>query len=484
MRFQSGLLRASLSTLMICLLGASSQAQLTEEFATKMELPSAASKRKTETDGLVKMEASDYPSPIPGKPHLDQSLLASTRLKANTETESSNAKIDFIAESYLDWGVSQYSVQELYWGYNHDSSVNQTTVGRKLEYWSQTDQDWQLGIWQPESLFDSLRPVDQGLTGVFSKLKYGKFESLAFISPIFIPTMGPEVKEEDGSLVSDSRWHQSPSSHFILFGKQRKIVYSLNVPDVWDLVQKPGIGYRARWGGDEPGFWVSGNLGYKPMNSLLLKYDQKLGSSEEGEDTGSAPLYPIVGYHFVGGADVGYKLEKSNFALSYLEDAPQPIDQNEDDPFIVQRPTGMKAYSAHADTEVNLAGFAEPVVLAVGYLLINGGTYEDFDAKGKSYGAVFSQRFHFNHAASLQAQFSTVLFRKKLISKFKYLREFDQRGMVGTGEFHFFPITDLALTVGADVLGVDNPSVEGSDDRFLNQFRANDRVYGGVSYVF
>lgn len=458
-----------------------------DEISTRVRLPTPdfpAAHRTTKMTGQIKFEASQYQSSIPGQSHLDQSLLASANLKAQIQTAKTESLFDFTGESYLDWGHSQFSVQELYWRYLHANGKSRTTAGRSLEFWSQLDQDWKLGMWQPDSLFDSLRPVEQGLTGVFFKHREGSFESLAFVSPFFVPTMGPEVKEENGSLVAESRWHQSPSNSFLIFGKQRKVVYSLNTPDVWDLVQKPGAGYRIRWQAGEQGPWASASFGYKPMNNLLLKYDKKLGSTEEGEDTGSAPLYPTVGYHGLGGVDLGYSFSQAMISASYLEDHPQAIDQDPEDPFIVQRPTPMKAYSAHAETQVSVKGFDAPLVLGLEYLRVNGGTYQDFDSQGKSHGAVFSQRFHFQHAAAIETRVTSTLFKKPLISKIKYLREFEQRGMVGSAEFLFYPGPHLALSAGADVLGVDNPSVDNTDDRFLNQFRANDRVYGGVLYVF
>jgi hypothetical protein len=83
-----------------------------------------------------------------------------------------------------------------------------------------------------------------------------------------------------------------------------------------------------------------------------------------------------------------------------------------------------------------------------------------------------------------QVEMRTDIKNKKLISRFKYLREFDQRGMIGSGDVTFFPVQALGLTVGADVLGVDDTSADNTDGRFLNEFRANDRVYAGLNYVF
>jgi hypothetical protein len=375
-------------------------------------------------------------------------------------------------------------VREFYWSRAAFDGHTQISLGRKLEYWSQADEDWQLDMWQPRQTFDGLRPEQQGLTGGFIKHRQGRIEVLALLSPIFIPTMGPDIKNDNGNLEADSRWYQSPSSTFILFNKQRRIVYSLNIPHLEDLVNKPGAGLRVRVGDEKQGPWVSAGAAYKPMNKLLVKYDKKLASAEEGDDTGSAPLFPVVGYHSLFSADVGYRFSRSTIAVSYLTDEPQAVDQSPDDPYIIEHPAPAKIYALHADTELDIPWFRYPISLMAGYMRIDGGDIADYDAQGQYQGAVFAQRFQFTHAAMTQVEMRTDIKNKKLISRFKYLREFDQRGMIGSGDVTFFPVQALGLTVGADVLGVDDTSADNTDGRFLNEFRANDRVYAGLNYVF
>lgn len=431
------------------------------------------------------MEGSQYGSSVPDNPQLDNSVLVSARLKAQRESAKTEGRVDFTAERFVNWGSSQFSVQELFGTYKFRGENESFTLGRKLEFWSQLDQDWQLGMWQPEAVFDQLRPVDQGLTGFFYKHRSGMFESLAFVSPMFVPTMGPDVKEENGSLVADSRWYKAPAKTFLFSDQEREIVYSLNIPEAWELAQKPGAGYRLSYGGDRPGVWVSANIGYKPMNSLVIKYKRTLNSSEEGVDTGTARVYPDVAYHSLWGADLGYRISQSTmFAISYLEDRPQTIKQDPEDPFIIQHAQPMKAYSVHAETRSQVPGFIEPVGFGLSYLRINGAGIEDFDSDGTSRGAIFSQRFNFTHAAGIKTEISSQVFKKKLISRIKYLRELDQKGMIGSGELHLYPTSNFVLTMGADILGVDDTRDDNRDDRFLNQFRANDRLYGGMSYVF
>jgi len=451
----------------------------------RLEIPMETPAPKTvQTSGALKFESTKYQSSLPENTKLNQSLSASVHLKTDVITENTKGVLDFTAEKVIDWDTSQFSVRELYWGQKPGDRKLQISLGRKIEFWSQGDLDWQLGLWQPKQTFDGLRPDQQGLTGAFLKHQQGAIEILGLLSPIFIPTMEPEIKNENGSLVSDSRWYRSPSSTFNLFNKQRRIVYSLNIPNFEELVNKPGAALRIQFGGRSTGPWAAVAYAYKPINKLLVKYDKKLTSSEEGEDTGSAPLFPVVAYHSLASADVGYKFSRSMVAVSYLTDQPQDVEQASDDPYIVQRPAPAKVYTLHADTKMSLSMLSNPLGLSVGYLRIDGGEYGDYDAQGGYQGAVFNQRFLFTHAAMAQAEITTDIKNKKLISRFKYMREFDQRGIITSGEVTYFPITSMGLTMGADVLGVDDTSAANQDVGFLNEFRANDRIYAGISYVF
>jgi hypothetical protein len=453
--------------------------------AMRMEVPvEKKTPTQVETTGTLKFESTKYQSSIPDNTKLNQSLSASLKLKTDVKTEYTEGVLDFTAEKMVDWDTSQFSVRELYWGQQTKDQGLQVTMGRKLENWSQGDQDWQLGFWQPKQTFDGLRPEQQGLTGVFLKYHQGLVEVLGYGSPIFIPTMEPEVKNDNGTLVSDSRWYRTPSSTFILFNKQRKVVYSLNIPHLEELVNKPGAGLRLQVAGQKEGPWAAVGYAYKPINQLLVKYDKTLAVSEEGEDTGVAPLFPVVAYHSLLSSDVGYKFSRSMIVLSYLADQPQAVEQKADDPYTIQRPQAAKAYTVHADTQLDLPVLSNPLGLIVGYLRVDGGDIADYDAQGANQGAVFSQRFLFSNAAMVQAEIQTSLKNKKLISRFKYMREFDQRGMIGSGEFTLYPLRTLGLTVGADVLGVDDTNTSNQDTSFLNEFRANDRVYAGISYVF
>lgn len=434
---------------------------------------------KTQFTGLLKSEATKYQSSVADS-KLNQSFLVSVDLRAEYNNEETQSVVDFTAERFVDWQHSQFSVKELYWGRNRPDTKTERSLGRKLEYWSVADDEWSLGLWQPKQAFDGLRPQSQGLTGIFIKHQDGDLQWLGLISPMFIPTMEPEIKNDDGNLSAESRWFRSPSSTFILFNKQRRIVYSIKSPNLSELVIKPGIGARVK-AGKELGTWGGFAVGYKPINKLLVKYEKKLVTDGQNDDTGNAPLYPLVGYHSLVSGDLGYNFKNYKVSFSYLEDRPTDINQGSDDPYIVQRPAPSKVYSWLISANLQ---YDTPTKLSLGYLRVDGGDIADFDAQGNYEGAVFSSRYQFTHAVQAKGEIKTYLRNKELITKLKYLRDFDQRGVLWGGEFNLYPRKDLVVILGGDVLGGDKNDADAQASGFLNEFRANDRAYAGVGYVF
>jgi hypothetical protein len=453
-----------------------------DQGATAQSRVTAPSKIHAQVQGFLRFEAMQYPTPVPENPQLSQSLLASTNLRGNVSGENNMTGFDFSGGKYVNVDSSQFQVNELYQSLQWRDGKSQISLGRKIEFWSQLDQDWQLGMWQPKSMLDSLRPEDQGLTGAFYRHQQGRFELLAFASPIFIPTLGPDIREKNGSLVADSRWYRPPSSSFPLNKKNIQVKFALDIPPMDKLIKNPGSGLRLKYGGETDGLWTSANYAYKPMNSLLLKYKRGLFLPEYDAQTGEVTIAPDVGYHHVYGADLGYRLREGMVSVSYLADSPQL--KTAEAPYVLQQPRPMKSYAVHGETFVESSWLTSPVGLSLNYLRVDGGDIRDYDSYGDDSGAIFDSRYNYTNAGSLRADFSTILGHRKIMSSIKYLREFDQKGTLINSEFTYYPQTSIALILGADIIGVDDSSETNKDGRFLNQFRANDRFYGGMSYVF
>lgn len=476
----------------VCVYAQDSSTSISLPELSQTKLPRPETPSQYDFSGYLRFENFAYATSIPSQPHLDQTRSFYGNFRSDRQGDTKFVT-DITLGTQVDARNPYFAVHEFYvgreWNRQAGSSINgeeskpqkdtQLSLGRKLEYWSTADTDWNLGLWQPTySQIDALRPTEQGLTGAFYRLSSGRNEMQFFASPIFIPSMGPDVQEKNGSLISDSRWYRQPSSSFKWNDAVTKIVYSLEIPDLAGLVAKPGAAVRYKYGGgaNEPMFVA--NLARKPMNALLLKYKVSL-STPEVNDQGEAVVTPAVGYHTLRGIDVGYRWNNTLLVVSALQDTPTTSDPEGD--WVQQQPEDATVTSAHLSTDISTSSW--PLRASFSYLRINGGKIHDVNSNHEDQGALFDQRFQFTNAASMKLEWPFQIRRKKVLSSFKYLREFDQEGSLYSAEASIFPFPQWAVVVGADVLGVDNPKGN-LDATFLNRFRANDRYYGGLSYVF
>lgn len=457
-----------------------------EDSATRFSLDSSTSvltepKNSTvRVEGFLRLENTQYMTQIPGNSQLNQDAMTVGNIRLE-RTTGWRAAVEMTAARSVSLGHSHFALSESYLGQTWNDEHTQVFVGRKLESWSLVDSDWQLGQWQPTfGQLDMLRPIDQGLTGFFWKQQSGEHELLSFATPVFIPSMGPDIQEKNGSLVSDSRWYRQPSPTFAYQGVITRVVYSLDIPDAAKLVSNPGGGIRYKYGAGSQGFWFSVNYGYKPINSLLLKYKTVL-KTPEIDPRGEVAVSPVVGHHTLGGGELGYNFHKGMVAVSYLADRPQI--QYPDDRWFQQQPGPFQAVAVHSDFNLPVPYLSQELGLSFNYLRIAGGAIQDVDAEKNDEGALFANRFNFSNAAEVKFNFRSDLFKRPAQASFKYLREFEQKGVLLGAELSLFAAANWMLNLGADILGVDDEK-NNQDGTFLNQFRANDRYYGGMSYVF
>lgn len=438
-----------------------------------MDLPSAQQKS---IFGQVRFESLRYLSALDDEPQLTNSQFLSGRITAASYTRdplSFNWAADLSAGTFFSLRQSYYSVQEVYVSTPLDESVN-ISLGRKKYDWTEIDRIWSLGLWQPRYAIDALRPEDQGLTGLFFDYKQGKVQFLAFASSIYIPTIGPDIREEGGEIKSDNRWYRPPSN----FAGNIKINYEIDTGNITKLIQQESYGLKLRIGDEETGPWASLAGGRKPVNDILL---QRLVRGVDYTSVAKFVVSPVVVHQQVFSADIGYQFENANISLSYFEDQPETYIPPED--YAVQKISPVKYYSAQADWSVR-EFIGRPVQLQLGYLKGLGNEVVDIESDGAANEiTLLEQRYRFANAATFKiiGEVATV-YSRPLVSKIGYIREFDQEGSILGVEFQYQWNRTWSFLVGMDSLGVDDKSEP--VDGFINDYRANDRFYGGASYVF
>ncbi|MBX3041970.1 MAG: transposase [Bdellovibrionaceae bacterium] len=430
--------------------------------------------------GQLRAESMQYMTTVDSAPELNQSQFLSGRIAVAGSPESASwieYGGDLAAGTFFRPNQDQFVVNEAHVTARL-APLTTVSLGRKKAMWSRMDEVWQLGMWQPRFAIDTLRPEEQGLTGLFFNTGTEDMEVMAFATPIFIPTMGPEISEENGSLVPDNRWYRRPSTTQIFNQQLNRVTYDLDVPNLEKLVMNPGYAAMTRFGNLRSGPWIVGSYAYKPVNDLLLRrqivrvVDQPLFDVK---------VSPDVAYHELASVDVGYAWGDFQISASYLQDSPK--EKRPQTEWSLQKLHALQAVSVQGEWNIRNF-FARQVQIQFGHLRITGGGITDIDSEGKTDDfTLFDDRMRFRNATYVGAEGELArLWARPLATKVRYLYDQQQQGSMVRTEFLYYPRTDLALIVGTDFLGVADENHE--PDGFLNQYRANDRYYGGMTYVF
>lgn len=436
-----------------------------------------ASSAPAQVYGQIRMEGMQYLTEIPESPQLTYSQLLSARLSGLKETPWIDMVADISGGTFFSRGQSHFVVHEAFLA-SHGASSLKGFVGRKKKDWSELDRRWQLGLWQPKFSIDALRPDEQGLTGFFLNYNTPGFELVGFATPMFIPSMGPDIREEGGGLVSDSRWYRTPSRDYDFNNRINNITYDLSIPDTAKLIANGGVALMGRLGNKEKGPWVVASTGYLPVNELILKRKNFKDISEDNVDV---TVSPDVAYHGIYSLDAGYTFTNLRATLSFLRDDPQ--EKLPDTDWSMQTLKPIQAISAAFDFSLSNI-MSKTLAFQLEYLKVDGGEIVDVLSDGKPDDfTLFDQRLKFTNAFSLRVEGQLATFYSRpFVTRFKYLYEYDQMGSLLNTEFLYYPSQKWAVVMGGDILGVQDE--KSNTSRFLNQYRANDRVYGGMTYVF
>lgn len=215
--------------------------------------------------------------------------------------------------------LSYLNLTEIYFSYDLDAN-SQIHIGRKTNIWSQVDERWNLGFFQPQFRWNSLSPESQGLTGFFWEKKTQDYSFMFFGSPIFIPDQGPGYELKNGQFESNNPWFQAPPQNILFQNQLLPIDYQIQNPNLSDVVFQTSFGLQLKYG-KPSGFFADGALMYKPSHQVALGYKGVLVTDHVKID-----ILPKTYYENLVSTDFGYKSDWGSVDLSVLYLRPNSPD--------------------------------------------------------------------------------------------------------------------------------------------------------------
>lgn len=386
---------------------------------------------------------------------------------------------DLIFEGSVNEGEElYYGAPELFVRLTEDDNHVEVTIGRQKRSWSQLDQRFNLGVWQPQLRWDYLNPVQQGLTGAFFDMDVNPLHVTLFASPIFLPDQGPQFRLKDGRFESPSRWFWQPQTRLRLGEDSSNLFYELETPPVDKLVMNSSLGGMMEVDPVGP-LHVQLAYAFKPMNQFFIGIECT-GCVDPVTSDGTAKIHPLVVNHHVLTAESSWITEDDRLIFSWTVDRPvDPKIPNDWWAGTELRPI----YIPGVIYERKLALFSKPITLGVDYFQeIKGGSPVGGGELSHSVESS-SDRYSFDDLFSVSGSVRLLsTLRTSLNWSVRYSYSFKERGSWLNSRLSYRK-ENLESFVAFDVLGSETDPLS-PDAGLFSRYRSNDRVYGGFGFVF
>lgn len=399
-------------------------------------------------------------------------------LELNAKSEGAQVDSRAMIQSQIGLNDSDYRFIELPEVYLATSKQwtgpYQATLGRKLVDWSEIDHTWATGAFQPRFRWDYLRPQAVGLLGTYLGFERGPLKATLFYSPIYIPDRGAPLDFSDGRMRSTSPWMVNPPYQIEVLRKQVPIQYNAQIPAVGEIIRQHSVAAQASFG-EDIGARFSSSYAYKPMNQLLMSYTADLNLSAAGD--AQAILFPRVAYHHVAAFDASYNAPRMGATLSFLADL--PVDHSAVDGETVQQVGNFFILSP----TLRWNPFRQSEKkrgLSLSYLHVLGNDLSDRGGIFDGGTSEFDSRYPYKSAFLFTMHLPTW---RRFSADLKLILDLRNPGTLVSWQFDYAPEKDWKLFLSTDVLSsFSKDETEGTD--FIRRYRENDRVMGGVAYVF
>ena len=203
----------------------------------------------------------------------------------NYETEKNNLffKANGLGEFFFDKTQQFYfNIPEMYLSYDYDLKIKRFVesikvyVGRHIKTWSQADEYWELGTWNPLNLWDPVHPSQNGLVGAFLDVVSKNWILEFYVGGIHLPNVEPVLKNDKktGQILAPSRWKFPLYETAIVRGIELDINYLVDVFFERFLHDSYILSLKT-WAYENQNLWLKGSFGYKPVNAVFVVANNK-----------------------------------------------------------------------------------------------------------------------------------------------------------------------------------------------------------------
>ncbi len=356
------------------------------------------------------------------------------------------------------------------------SDILNTSIGRKLHNWSYFDKEWNLGIWEPQVRWDYIHPKPQGLIGWMFELHDSNWRMQLLLSPIYLPDQGPKYEIENGKISSPNRWFWEPQISAEISEQSTPIYYSVVRPKESEVIFSSGMAAQIQLGYPNEGPFMQMAYAYKPLNQIHLAVDAKLKASQI-----DATIYPQVVNHHVLSIESGYHGDEMSGWVSVTGDIPDKT-QNPEEWLEASLSSSFFASASFSHRAVVLPQLSSQMK----YSYLHRWDALERRAGGSVNTEVESSLDRFQFERVLSFEMNQDLWHKgaqSIQSGLRYLYSIPDRGALLSLQLRYQQFRNLEWRLAVDILGSESPSDGGPSD-MLSRYRSNDRVVGGLSYVF
>ena len=437
----------------------------------------------------LNLRHSQYTSSSQHSGQVDSYTVFAGDLNIETQSPGFNFKLEPVFQDALQVPDSEFyfGVPEVYVQPRKIAPGFNLTIGRQKRLWSRLDQEFNLGIWQPQLRWDYLRPMQQGLTGVFFDWSLSSALRFSFFtSPVFIPDQGPNFVLRAGHFSSANRWFAPPQSRVQLFentpyASAAPLYFKIQRPSEEDIVMHSSFGFGVNYQSSGP-FWSQVSYAYKPRNQIHLGIEcANCTSISSGPPEITAVIHPKIVKHNVLTWEGGFDRVDDKGWLSLTGDVPL---KSGFPAAYAESPLNTMIVTGFGYQHYVRPWFGVPSWLEYSYM-------RTFEIKRKTEDGLVPDdsvqssldRYPYSEVAAIDWKLLFVQNQTNRVHwRNRYSYSFPERGGWWSTDLEWARGA-LTYNLGGDILGagVDPNSPEAG---LFSRYRANDRITAGVRYVF